>query len=255
MIHPTALIDPKADLAADVQVGAYSLIGAHVQIDAGTVVGPHVVINGPCRIGRNNRIFQFASIGEACQDKKYRGEPTELHIGDDNVIREFVTMQRGTVQDRGLTQVGNRGLFMAYCHVAHDCVLADDVILANATQLAGHVHLGEHVILGGGTLVHQFVQVGAHAMTGAGTVLLKDLPAFVLCQGNPPRVATINSEGLKRRGFSEQDIRQLKQAFRVIYRQSLTLEQALDELTAWPVTPALQTLLNSLAVCQRGLVR
>ncbi len=255
MIHPTALIDPSAQIAAGVSIGPYSIIGADVVIGEDTWVGPHVVIQGPCRIGARNKIYQFASIGEACQDKKYGGEPTELQIGDDNVIRECVTMQRGTVQDACLTKVGNRGLFMAYCHVAHDCQLGDDIILANSTQLAGHVSIGDHAILGGGTLVHQFCRIGAHAMTGAGTVLLKDLPAYVLCQGNPPRVAKINTEGMKRRGFTSEQLVQLRKAFKVVYRNGLTLSQAIAELSSWAPNFALQLFIDSLRNSSRGIVR
>lgn len=255
MIHPTAIIDPSASIAADVQIGAYSVIGADVRIDAGCWLGPHVVVQGPCHLGRNNKIFQFASIGEACQDKKYAGEATLLRVGDDNVIREFVTMQRGTVQDQGVTQVGSRGLFMAYSHVAHDCHIGDDVILANGTQLAGHVRIGDHAILGGATLVHQFCHIGAHAMTGAGTVLLKDLPAYVLCQGNPPRVANINVEGMKRRGFTPEQLSRLRQAFKLVYRSGKTLNQAVDELKTWPTCFSLQLFIDSLTDSSRGIVR
>lgn len=254
MIHPTALIGDDVRLGSNVHVGPYTVIEGPVDIGDDCRIGPHVVIRGPTRLGRRNRIFQFASVGEECQDKKYAGEPTELHVGDDNVIRECVTLQRGTVQDRGLTRVGSRGLFMAYVHVAHDCVVGDDVILANTTQLAGHVQLGDYTILGGGTLVHQYCRVGAHAMTGSGTVVFKDIPAFVTAQGNPAHAYTINAEGLRRRGFTPESIRALKQAFRTVYRKSLTLENALTEL-AHETDPAVSVLRDSLRDSTRGIVR
>lgn len=254
MIHPSALIDPAATLAEDVSVGPFTVIGPDVVIGPGCEIGPHVVIKGPTRIGARNRIFQFASIGEECQDKKYKGEPTELHIGDDNVIRECVTMQRGTVQDKSLTQVGSRGLFMAYSHVAHDCVVGDDVILANTTQLGGHVVVDDRAILGGGTLVHQFCRIGEHAMTGGATMVFKDIPAYVMTSGVPARAHTINAEGLRRRGVSEESLKALKRAYKTVYRRSLTLDKAKAELAKDP-DPFVQTLLASLNASTRGIVR
>lgn len=254
MIHPTAIIDPSVQLASGVSVGAYSVIGADVVIGPDCEIGPHVVIKGPTVIGARNRIFQFASIGEECQDKKYQGEPTELHIGDDNVIRECVTMQRGTVQDEGLTRVGSRGLFMAYAHVAHDCRIGDDVIVANASQIAGHVHLGDYAILGGGTLVHQFCRIGTGAMTGAGTVVFKDIPAYVMAQGNPAKAYTMNFEGLKRRQYDAASLAALKRAYKIVYRQGLTLEDAIAQLAS-DSTPSVQTFVASLQSSARGIVR
>ena len=200
-IHPTALIDPDAELDASVQVGPYAVIGPHVRIGPGTQIGAHCVIEGHTRIGRDNRIFQFASIGAQPQDKKYAGEPTRLEIGDGNTIREFVTINTGTVQDAGVTRLGDDNWIMAYVHVAHDCQLGSHVILANAVQLAGHVHLGDWVFLGGLTGVHQFVRVGAHAMTAFQARLAQDLPPFVTAAGNPAEAQSINAEGLRRRGF------------------------------------------------------
>ena len=254
MIHPTAVIDPGARLADDVSVGPYTVIGPEVSLGPGCVIGPHVVLQGPMTMGARNRVFQFASVGEQCQDKKYAGESTTLVIGDDNVIREFTTLQRGTVQDRGETRIGSRGLFMAYSHVAHDCVLGDDVILANSTQLAGHVRIADRAILGGGTLVHQFCQIGTHAMTGAGTVLFKDLPAYVMAQGNPAKPYAMNFEGLRRHQYSSNSLRALKQAYRLVYRQGLTLDQALQQLQDDPDT-CVQTFVRSLRASRRGILR
>ena len=202
-IHASALVDARAELDASVEVGAYSIIGPHVRIGADTVVGPHVVVEGHTAIGRGNRIFQFASIGAAPQDKKYAGEPTRLEIGDSNTIREFVTLNRGTAQDRGVTTIGSDNWIMAYVHVAHDCVVGDHTIFANSSNLAGHVEVGDWVILGGFTGVHQFCKIGAHAMTGVGTVVLHDIPPFVMASGNTAKAHGINSEGLRRRGFRQ----------------------------------------------------
>ena len=201
-IHPTALVDPSAEIDSDVEVGPYSIIGAGVSLGAGSRVGPHVVIEGGARIGRNNQFHPFASIGGAPQDKKYRGEPTSLIIGDGNTFRESVTVNRGTVQDQGATIIGNDNWIMAYVHVAHDCRIGDHTIFANTTNLAGHVEVGDWAILGGCTQVHQFCKIGAHAMTGAGTVVLHDIPPFVMASGNSAQAHGLNSEGLKRRGFS-----------------------------------------------------
>lgn len=254
MIHPTAVVDPRSELAADVEVGAYSVIGSGVHIGPGTVIGPHVVLEGPLFLGCNNHIFQFASVGAACQDKKYRGEPTSLVIGDHNIIRECVTMQRGTVQDRGETKIGSYGLFMAYSHVAHDCIVGDHVIVANSSQLAGHVQLGDHAILGGGTLVHQYCQMGAYAITGAGTVLLQDVPAFVVAQGNPAKPYGINVEALRRANISADSVQALKQAYRAVYRQGLKLQEALDVLATSNDALVLR-MHHSLASARRGIIR
>jgi len=231
-IHSTAIVDPRAELADDVEVGAYSVVGANVRIGEGSRIGPHVVIDGHTTIGRHNTIFQFASIGAAPQDKKYRGEPTRLEIGDGNTVREFVTLNCGTAQDRGVTSIGNENWIMAYVHVAHDCVVGSHTIFANSTNLAGHVEIGDWVILGGYTGVHQFCKVGAHAMTGVGTVVLHDIPPFVMTSGNTAEAHGINSEGLRRRGFSNARINVIRRAYRVLYKSGLTLDEAKARLAA-----------------------
>ena len=231
-IHPTALVDPKAQLDSSVSVGPYAVIGPHVRIGAGTTVGAHCVIEGHTTIGQDNRIFQFASVGAQPQDKKYAGEPTRLEIGDGNTIREFVTINTGTVQDEGLTRIGHDCWIMAYVHIAHDCRLGDHIILANAVQLAGHVHLGDWAFLGGLTGVHQFGRVGAHAMTAFQTRLAQDVPPFVTAGGNPAEAQSINAEGLKRRGFSPERITLIKQMYRLLYRQGLTLHAARQHIDA-----------------------
>ena len=231
-IHPTALVDPKAQLDSSVSVGPYAVIGPHVRIGAGTTVGAHCVIEGHTTIGQDNRIFQFASVGAQPQDKKYAGEPTRLEIGDGNTIREFVTINTGTVQDEGLTRIGHDCWIMAYVHIAHDCRLGDHIILANAVQLAGHVHLGDWVFLGGLTGVHQFGRVGAHAMTAFQTRLAQDVPPFVTAGGNPAEAQSINAEGLKRRGFSPERITLITQMYRLLYRQGLTLHAARQQIDA-----------------------
>ncbi|WP_020681902.1 acyl-ACP--UDP-N-acetylglucosamine O-acyltransferase [Marinobacterium rhizophilum] len=256
MIDSRAIVDASAKVAPDVEVGPWSIIGPDVEIGEGTVIGPHVVVRGPTRIGRHNRIFQFASIGEECQDKKYAGEPTRLEVGDHNVFREGVTVHRGTVQDQSLTRIGSHNLFMANTHVAHDCMVGDHVILANNAALAGHVHVGDHAILGGFTAVHQFCHIGAHVMCGAGSVVLKDIPAYVMATGNTATPHGINTEGLRRRGYSPEALRTLRQAYKVIYRQRLTLEQALEQLEQMLGScPELQLLIDSLQASTRGIIR
>ena len=230
MRHPTAIIHPNAKLADDVQVGAYSIIDEHVEIGAGTKIGSHVVVTGHTRIGKNNQIFQFCSIGEVPQDKKYAGEPTRLEIGDNNVIRECCTFNIGTVQDVGVTRMGSNNWVMAYVHVAHDCQIGNNVIFANSTQLAGHVIIDDFVILGGFTGVHQFCQIGAHVMTAVGTVLLHDIPPYVKVSGSPAAPHGINSEGLKRRGFSSEALLGIKRAYKTLYRSELTLKEAKSRL-------------------------
>lgn len=256
MRHPTAIIHPGAKLADDVEVGAYSIIGEHVEIGAGTVIGPHVVINGHTRIGRNNRIFQFCSLGEIPQDKKYAGEPTRLEIGDHNTIRESCTFNIGTVQDVGVTRIGNHNWIMAYVHVAHDCQVGNNVILANCTQLAGHVTIGDYAILGGFTGVHQFVKVGAHIITGVSTVLLQDVPPYVMASGNPSVPHGINSEGLKRRGFSSASIMAIKRAYKALYRSGLSLDEAKAAIQSQLAEfGELQPLVDFLAASTRGIIR
>jgi UDP-N-acetylglucosamine acyltransferase len=225
-IHPTALVDPKATLDASVEIGAYSIIGPHVSIAAGTRVGPHVVIEGHTTIGKDNTFFQFSSIGAAPQDKKYQGEETRLEIGDRNTIREFCTFNRGTAQDVGVTRLGNDNWIMAYVHLAHDCQIGNHTIFANNAQLAGHVHVEDWVILGGFANVHQFCKIGAHAMVGMSTSLTQDVPPFVILSGNPAAAHGINSEGLKRRGFSPEEITAIRRSYKLIYKSGLTLEEA-----------------------------
>jgi len=256
LIHPTAIIDPSAKLAVNVKVGPWSYIGPDVEIGEDTQIESHVVIKGPTRIGKGNRFFQFASIGEECQDKKYRGEPTRLEIGDFNVFREGCTVHRGTVQDQGLTLIGSHNLLMAYVHVAHDCRVGDHVILANNAALAGHVKVQDYAILGGFTAVHQFCQIGAHVMCGAGTVVLKDIPAYVMASGNSATPHGINTEGLKRRGFSSETLAEIRRAYKVIYRQGLTLDEAIARLQlSAQAEPALNLLIDSLELSERGIIR
>ena len=256
MRHPTAIIHPGAKLADDVQIGAYSIIDEHVEIGAGTKIGPHVVVTGHTRIGTNNEIFQFCSIGEVPQDKKYAGEPTRLEIGDNNVIRECCTFNIGTVQDVGVTRMGNNNWIMAYVHVAHDCQVGNNVIFANSTQLAGHVIIDDYVILGGFTGVHQFCQIGAHVMTAVGTVLLHDVPPYVKVSGSPAAPHGFNSEGLKRRGFSSDALMEIKRAYKTLYRSGLTLEEAKVQLTLQASEHAeVQIMADFLNRTQRGIVR
>ena len=230
LIHPTAIIDSKAEIHSSVHVGPYSVIGPHVRIGANTHVGPHVVIEGQTTIGEDNRIFQFASIGGVPQDMKYRQEPTRLEIGDRNTIREYCTLNLGTVQDEGVTRVGNDNWIMAYVHIAHDCQIGNNTIFANGIQLAGHVHIGDWVVLGGVTIIHQYCKVGAHAMTGGATRLSQDIPPFVLVAGSPPAAHGVNVEGLRRRGFTPEQIADIRQSFRVLYKSGLSLEEARQAL-------------------------
>ena len=255
-IHPTAIVHPGARLAEGVQVGPYSVIGEHVEIAEGTTIGPHVVVEGHTRIGSNNRIFQFCSIGSEPQDKKYAGEPTRLEIGNGNTIREFCSFSTGTAQDGGLTRVGNDNWIMAYVHVAHDCMVGSNTIFANNATLAGHVSVGDWAILGGFTGVHQFVRVGAHSFCGVGTVLLQDLPPFVTVSGNPASPHGINSEGLKRRGFSSAGIMAIKRAYKTLYRSGLTLDEARRQIAETVAeAPELQQFSDFIAESGRGIVR
>jgi UDP-N-acetylglucosamine acyltransferase len=231
-IHPTALVASTAELADDVTVGAYTLIGPDVSIGAGSRIGPHCVIEGHTRIGRDNQIFQFSSIGAAPQDMKYAGEPTELVIGDRNTIREFCTFNTGTVQDGGATRIGSDNWIMAYVHIAHDCQLGDHIILANNATLAGHVHLADWVFIGGLTGIHQFVKIGAHAMAGFASAVTQDVPPFMTVDGNPLAVHGFNVVGLRRRGFTAERIAVVKQMHKLLYRQSKTLAHATEEIAA-----------------------
>lgn len=256
MIHPTAIVHPGASLAADVEVGPYTIIGEHVEIGSGTRIGAHAVISGHTRIGRNNHIFHQVSLGEIPQDKKYAGEPTRLEIGDNNVIREFCTFNTGTVQDLGYTRVGSDNWIMSYVHLAHDCVVGNHTVMANCTQLAGHVEICDFAILGGYTGVHQFCRIGAYAITGVSSVVLADVPPFVTAMGNTAAPHGLNVEGLRRRGFSAQTIKGLRRAYKTLYRSGLTLEEAkkaLAEQTA--ECPEVAMLLEFLATSKRSIVR
>ena len=256
MIHPTAIVDPGARLGEGVEVGPYTLIGPHVEVEAGTRIGPHVVLQGPTRIGRENTIFQFCSVGEMPQDKKYAGESTRLEIGDRNTIREFCTINRGTAQDVGVTRIGDDNWIMAYVHVAHDCQVGSNTIFANCASLAGHCHIEDHAVLGGFTLVHQFCRVGAHAITAIGTATLKDIPPYVKASGNFAAPHGLNVEGMRRHGLSKEAISALRQAYRVVYRQGLTLEQAKGELAELARhTPEVARFLEFIAASARGIVR
>ena len=256
LIHATAIIDPRAEIADGVEIGPYSIIGADVVIGADTWVGPHVVISGPTRIGQRNRIYQFASVGADCQDKKYRGEPTRLEIGDDNVIRESCSLHRGTIQDNSRPKTGSRNLFMVNSHIAHDVIVGDDNIIANNAGIAGHVVIGDSVIIGGNSGIHQFCRIGSYAMLGGGTTLFKDVPAYVMASGNPAIPRGMNFEGMKRKGWSSETINALRKAYKAVYRDGLTLEEAyapLAELAA--KTPEVQLFIDTLRASTRGIIR
>ncbi len=256
MIDPRAIVSPQAQLAPDVTVGPYAVIGPDVTIGPGTTIGPHAVINGPTTIGADNKIFQFASIGEAPQDKKYAGEPTRLEIGDRNVFREFCTVNRGTVHDKGVTRIGSDNLFMAYSHVAHDCVVGDHVIMANCVALGGHVEVGDWVILGGLSAVHQFCKLGAHAFIAGGAIVTRDVPPYVMVAGNPAEPHSVNSEGLKRRGFTPEQIRNVRNAFRILYRSDLRLVEAVERLQELAATQdEIRILVDFIGRSTRSLVR
>jgi UDP-N-acetylglucosamine acyltransferase len=259
-IHPTAIIEQGAELADDVEIGPYAIVGAQVRIDAGCRIAAHAVITGRTTLGRGNRVFSHAVLGGEPQDKKYAGEDTELVIGDNNTIREFCTFNTGTVQDGGVTRIGSNNWVMAYVHIAHDVLVGDNCILANNATLAGHVKLGDWVILGGMTGVHQFVRVGSHAMTGGGSILLQDLPPFVICQGNPAAPHGLNSEGLKRRGFAAEAVSLLRKAYKAIYREGMTVAEAGEALRRMAADePAhaghVEQLRTFVLDSQRGIVR
>lgn len=256
MIHPTAIIADSAAIADDVRIGPYSIIGDDVKIGRGTRIDSHVVVNGPTVIGEDNHIYQFASIGDDPQDKKYAGEPTTLKIGDRNTIREFCTISRGTTQDKGETIMGDDNWIMAYVHIAHDCVIGNKTIMANNATLAGHVSVGDWVIFGGFSGAHQFCKIGAHAFVGMYAGVNRDVPAYVTVSGTPGAPRGINSEGLKRRGFSTDQIRNIKEAYRLVYRKGLKLSEAIGEIeTRVESQPELQIFLDSLRSSDRGLVR
>lgn len=256
MIHPTALVSSSAELHEEVQVGPYSIIGPDVHIGRGTEIGAHAVIKGPTTIGEDNRIFQFATIGEDPQDKKYDGEPTRLEIGDRNTFREYCSVHRGTAQETGVTTIGNDNLLMAYIHIAHDCVLADNIIMSNNATLAGHVIVDDYVIFSGFSGVHQFCRVGAHSFLGGFTAVTKDVPPYVIVSGQPTAVRGINSEGLKRRGFNADQLKNLKDAYRILFRSGLRLAEATEQLTELsPDKPEVQVLVDFLQKSERSILR
>lgn len=260
LIHPTAIIDPKAKLHPSVSVGEYSIIGPDVKIGANTIVGQHCIIDGHTEIGENNHFYRFCSVGGMPQDKKYAGEPTRLEIGDRNMVREFVTINTGTTQDVGVTRLGSDNWIMAYVHVAHDCQVGNHTILANGVQMGGHVHIGDWAIVGGLAAVHQFGKIGAHSMTGGQSALHMDIPPYVMGSGNPCVPVGINVEGLKRRGFTSESISALRDAYKIIYRRGLSLSDACAELRARQasepaVASALQPLLDFIESSKRGIIR
>ena len=260
LIHPTAIVDPRAELDTTVEVGAFSIIGPDVKIGARTRIGSHVVIDGHTTIGEDNQLYQFTSIGAAPQDKKYAGEPTHLEIGDRNLIREFCTFNRGTVQDQGVTRLGSDNWMLAYVHLAHDCQVGNHCIFSNGVQLAGHVKVGDWVVMGGMSGVHQFCQIGSHVMLGMNTSLTQDVPPFVLLSGNPAATHGINIEGMKRRGFTREEIGEIRNAYKLIYKSGLTLEQAKAALAeASAASPAcaesIDSMRRALEDSTRGIVR
>jgi len=256
VIDPRAVIAPDAVLEDGVQVGAFAVIGAGVRIGAGSWIGPHAVINGATTLGRGNRIFQFASIGDEPQDKKYRGEPTRLEVGDRNVFREFCSVNRGTAGGRGVTKIGDENLFMAYSHVAHDCIVGSNCVMSNCTALAGHVELGDWVILSGYSGIHQFCKVGAHSFLANNAAVTRDVPPYILVAGTPAEPKGVNSEGLKRRGFSQQQISSIRNAYRLLYRSGLKLAAATEQLQALATDrPELQPFVQFLAGSERSIIR
>lgn len=256
MIHPTAVIDPSAKLADSVEVGAYSIIGADVEIGEGTWIGPHVVIQGPTKIGQENKLFQFSSIGEIPQDKKFHGETSYLEIGDRNTIREFATINRGTEDGGGTTRIGNDNWLMAYIHIAHDCQIGNNTIFANNASLAGHAIIEDFAILGGFTLVHQFCKIGQHAFCGMGSAISKDVPPYVMVNGSPAHPHGLNSEGIKRNGFSKEALKALRDAYKIIYRSNNTTEVAKEELKVLAAKfTEVQNMLTFLEESERGILR
>jgi len=253
-IHPAAVVDPRAKLGTNVSVGAFTIVDGDVVIGDNTSIGHHCVVTGHTEIGADNRIYHFVSVGEANQDKKYKGEPTRLVIGNRNTIREFCSLNRGTVQDRGVTTIGDDNWLMAYVHVAHDCVVGNNTTIANCTQLAGHVQVGDWATLGGFTGVHQFVKIGAHVMCGVSSVVLMDIPPYVTCGGNPLAAAGVNSEGLKRRGYSAEQISNIKRAYKVLYRNGLSFAEAKAQLAQQDAVE-IRALSDFLAQSTRGIVR
>jgi UDP-N-acetylglucosamine acyltransferase len=256
MIDPRAVISPQAQIAPDVQIGAFSIIGADVVIGAGTWVGPHAVINGPTRIGANNKIFQFASLGDAPQDKKYNGEPTRLEIGDRNVFRESVTVNRGTTHDKGVTHIGDDNLLMAYSHVAHDCHLGNQIVMANCATLGGHVEIGDWVTMGGLSAVHQHTKVGAHCFIAHNAAVTRDVPPYVMAVGRPAVPHSVNSVGLQRRGFTAGQILNIRRAYRLLYRSGLKLKAAIEQLeTTAQTQPEIAPFVAFIKRSSRSIVR
>jgi UDP-N-acetylglucosamine acyltransferase len=255
-VHPTAIVAPGARLHATAEVGPYAVIGPQVEIGAGTIIGPHAVIEGRTRLGERNKVFHFASVGAPPQDLKYAGEDSALEIGSENLIREFTTLHKGTTGGGGVTRIGNRNLFMAYAHVAHDCQVGNGCVLANAATLGGHVEVGDHVILGGLAAVHQFTRIGKHAFVAGGAMVVMDVPPFCTAQGDRAELAGINSIGLARHGFSEDQIGRVKEAYRILFRSKLPLDEAVERLrTELGDQPEIQELLTFVTTSQRGLTR
>jgi len=255
-VHATAVVEKGARLADDVVVGAFAVVGPEVEIGPGTSIGPHALVTGRTRIGARNRVFQFASIGDVPQDRKYGGEPTRTVLGDDNVVREYVSIHAGTAQDRGETTIGDGNWFLAYTHVAHDCVVGSHTTFSNNAQLAGHVHVGDYATMGGFTGVHQFCRIGAHAMIAAGAIVLQDVPPYVTVAGYPAKPAGTNNEGLRRRGFAAADIATVRRAYRTLYREGLPLAEAKSALAAAAAdAPVLVPLVAFLDAPGRGIVR
>lgn len=257
LIHSTAIIDPSAHIAADVKIGPYSIVGPHVSIGSGTQLHSHVVIAGYTRIGEKNEIFQFASVGEVCQDLKYAGEETWLEIGDNNKIREHCSLHRGTVQDQSITKIGSNNLLMVNTHIAHDCVVGNNNIFANNVGVAGHVHIGDFVIVGGNSGIHQFCKIDSYSMIGGASLILKDVPAYVMVSGNPAHAFGLNVEGMRRKGWSKQVIMGLREAFKLIYKSGLTTEQAIEKIQTeiLPEVAEVQLLIDSVMASKRGIVR
>lgn len=257
LIHSTAIIDSSAVIAPDVQIGPYCIIGPHVTIGEGTKLHSHVVIGGYTRIGKNNEIFQFASVGEVCQDLKYNGEETWLEVGDNNVIREHCSLHRGTVQDQSLTKIGHHNLLMVNTHIAHDCVVGSHNVFANNVGVAGHVHIGDHVIIGGNSGIHQFCNIESYSMVGGASLILKDVPAYVMVSGNPAHAFGMNTEGMRRKGWSKETIQGLRESFKIIYKTGLTTEQALEKirLEILPDVSEAQLLIDSIVESKRGIIR
>ncbi len=256
MIHPQAIVDPRARVGANVAIGAFSIIGPDVEIGEGTWIGPHVVINGPTRIGRDNRIYQFSSLGDAPQHFGYKGEPTRLEIGDRNIIREYCTFNRGTVAGGGVTRLGNDNFIMAYCHLAHDCHVGNNTIFANCASLAGHVTVGDYAVLGGFTVAHQFCRIGTYCMTALGAITFMDIPPYVTASGNPAEPHGLNLRGLKRRGFSEDAIDAIRQAYKTLYKSKLKLSEAVERLEKTGKRfPEVQHFVEFIKASERGIIR